>query len=65
MLTIIQTEQEAAVRNLSLFLLDADGREVVQETRKHPIQESKVFLDIETANLKGPLKVYAIANDRY
>ena len=58
-----QTDQEAAVRNLALFLFDADGQEVVQTTRNHTIQDSKVFLDIETANIKGPLKVYAIANE--
>lgn len=58
-----QTEQEAAVRNLSLFVFDADGQEVIQANRQHSIQNGKVFLNLKTTDIKGQLKIYAIANE--
>lgn len=59
-----QTTQESAIKNLSLFLFDRNGQELVQQSRQHPIQDGKVVLSVSTANAQGPLNAYMVANEK-
>lgn len=59
-----QTEQEAAIKNLSFFIFDRNGQEIIQQSRQHPVQNGKVLLSITTEDAQGPLNAYMIANEK-
>lgn len=58
-----QTEQEAAVKNLSLFLFYPDGREMLQTDRQHVVKDGKISTAIPEEAMGQELSVYLVANE--
>lgn len=58
-----QTEQEAAVNNLFLFLFDANGKELLQETRQHVVDGGKFSITLPEDVVTNGIRAYLVANE--
>lgn len=57
------TEQEAAIKNLSLFLFYPDGRELVQADRRQTLVDGKISVAIPAEAVGQELSAYLVANE--
>ncbi len=57
-----QTEQEAAVKKLAVFLFNTDGEEVIQEDRYHTFANGKTTVTVPEGARDQDLRIYLLAN---
>lgn len=58
-----QTEQEAAVKSLFLFLFDANGKEVLQESRQHTFDGDAFSITLPEDVVTDGVRAYLVANE--